>query len=96
MSACTHCGSFTGHNSWCPLPKRATLSTPKPDTGTPHLDAYLKLGAGEKYIEHVGARSTPADIHYDPTKPACLKHGYGHWTKDCPDLTGTQELREAE
>lgn len=22
---------------------------------------------------------------YDPTKPYCLKHGLGHWTKDCSE-----------
>lgn len=23
---------------------------------------------------------------YNPNKPYCLKHGYGHWTKDCSEL----------
>lgn len=28
----------------------------------------------------------PKDIYYHPNKPACLKHGWGHWTKDCTEL----------
>lgn len=31
--------------------------------------------------------STPANVYYSPDRPACLEHGWGHWTKDCPDLT---------
>lgn len=28
----------------------------------------------------------PANVYYDSTRPACLKHGWGHWTKYCPTL----------
>jgi len=39
------------------------------------------------------SKLSPMSVYYNPDKPACLKHGYGHWTKDCEVLMSTSNTQ---